>query len=198
MDQLDDPLQSLFAAHVDAVYRTLDALYTDVLRAVDLLTDCLLCGHRVLVCGVGAGTTLAQGFAAALLNRTRIDRPGLPVILIGAEPAAIGAIAESYGVDGVFSRQVRALGQAGDVLVLIQNARNAVVLGPAALAAQAREMRVVVLSAEDGGERATATLAPGDVELRVPVQDALRAAECQQLLLDALAELLEIRLFGPV
>lgn len=197
MDQLDDPLQSLFAAHVDAVYRTLDALYTEVQRAVDLLADSLLSGHRVLVCGVGAGTTLAQAFAAALLNRTRIDRPGLPVILIGAEPAAIGAIAESYGVDGVFSRQVRALGQAGDVLVLIQNARNTVVLGPAALAAHAREMRVVVLSAEDG-ERATGALASDDVELRVPVQDPLRAGECQQLLLDALAELLEIRLFGPV
>lgn len=197
MDQLDDPLQSLFAAHVDAVYRTLDALYTEVQRAVDLLADSLLSGHRVLVCGVGAGTTLAQAFAAALLNRTRIDRPGLPVILIGAEPAAIGAIAESYGVDGVFSRQVRALGQPGDVLVLIQNARNTVVLGPAALAAHAREMRVVVLSAEDG-ERATGALASEDVELRVPVQDPLRAGECQQLLLDALAELLEIRLFGPV
>ncbi|MCG3169076.1 MAG: Phosphoheptose isomerase [Pseudomonadales bacterium] len=197
MDQLDDPLQSLFAAHVDAVYRTLDALYTEVQRAVDLLADSLLCGHRVLVCGVGAGTTLAQAFAAALLNRTRIDRPGLPVILIGAESAAIGAIAESYGVDGVFSRQVRALGQPGDVLVLIQNARNTVVLGPAALAAHAREMRVVVLSAEDG-ERATGALASEDVELRVPVQDPLRAGECQQLLLDALAELLEIRLFGPV
>ena len=197
MDQLDDPLQSLFAAHVDAVYRTLDALYTEVQRAVDLLADSLLSGHRVLVCGVGAGTTLAQAFAAALLNRTCIDRPGLPVILIGAEPAAIGAIAESYGVDGVFSRQVRALGQAGDVLVLIQNARNTVVLGPAALAAHAREMRVVVLSAEDG-ERATGALASDDVELRVPVQDPLRAGECQQLLLDALAELLEIRLFGPV
>ncbi len=197
MDQLDDPLQLLFAAHVDAVYRTLDALYSEVQRAVDLLADSLLSGHRVLVCGVGTGATLAQGFAAALLNRTHIDRPGLPVILIGAEPAAIGAIAESYGVDGVFSRQVRALGQAGDVLVLIQNARTTVVLGPAALAAHAREMRVVTLSAEDG-ERTTAALAPEDVELRVPVQDPLRAGECQQLLLGALAELLEIRLFGPV
>lgn len=195
MDQIDDPLQALFAAHVDAVYRTLDVLYAEVSRAVDLLGDSLLSGHRILVCGVGISSALAQGFAAVLLNRTHMDRPALPAILIGAEHTASGAIAESYGVVNVFSRQVRALGQSGDVLVLIQGSRNVSVLGPAISAAHLREMRVLVLSADDG-EHAPIILTREDVELQVPLQDPLRVLECQQLLLDALAELLEIRLFG--
>lgn len=195
MDQIDDPLQALLAAHVDAVYRTLDVLYVEVSRAVDLLADSLLSGHRILVCGVGISSALAQGFVAVLLNRTRMDRPALPAILIGADQTVSGAIAESYGVANVFSRQVRALGQPGDVLVLVQGSRNASVLGTAISAAHLREMRVLVLSADDG-EQSPIVLAREDVELQVPLQDSLRALECQQLLLHALAELLEIRLFG--
>lgn len=195
MDPLDTPLQSVFTAHVDAVYRTLDTLYSEVTRAVELLSSSLLAGRRILVCGIGLGTTLAQGFAAVMLNRTRMDRPALPVILIGTEAAANGAIAESYGIGEVFSRQVRALGEAGDVLLLIHASGNVATLGPAINAAHAREMHLIVLSA-DRGDPASMMLARADIELPVPIQDPLRAFECQQLLLDAMAELLEIQLFG--
>ncbi len=195
MDQIDDPLQSLFAVHVDAVYRTLDVLYTEVLLTVDLLADSLLSGHRILVCGAGINSALAKSFVAVLLNRTRMDRPALPAILIGAEQTASGAIAESYGIADVFSRQVRALGQPGDVLVFVQGSSSIPASGPAISAAHSREMRVLALTA-DNDEHPPIVLARDDIELKVPVQDPLRALECQQLLLDALAELLEIRLFG--
>ena len=56
MDQLDEPLQALFASHVDTVYRALDVMYPQIHRAVELLCDSLLADHRVLVCGSGIGT----------------------------------------------------------------------------------------------------------------------------------------------
>lgn len=195
MDSLDDSLHALFAAHVDAVYRTLDTLHGEALRAVELLADCVLGGHRIMVCGAGIGAALAQGFAVTLLNRIHVDRPGLPVITIGGEAAVIGAIAEVYGAGEALAHQVRVLGQPGDLLVLIGNSRNDAALVPAAGAARACEMRLIELSVADGHPR-WPTPASVDIELRVPAAGALRAVECQQLVLDALAELLEARLFG--
>jgi phosphoheptose isomerase len=166
MDQLDEPLQALFASHVDIVYRALDAMYPEIHRAVELLCDSLLADHRVLVCGSGIGTALGQAFCTSLLNRAQIDRPGLPVIAIGSDPATIAAVAESYGISEVHSRQIRALGQAGDALVLIAGSPSGAGLGPAVRAAHAREMRIIALTAGEGGEPAGA-LGPADIELRV-------------------------------
>lgn len=195
MDSLDDSLHALFAAHVDAVYRTLDTLHGEALRAVELLADCVLGGHRIMVCGAGIGAALAQSFTITLLNRIHVDRPGLPVLAIGSDAAVIGATAEVYGAGEVFARQVRVLGQPGDLLVLIGNSRNDAALIPAASAARTCEMRLIVLSVADGHPQ-WSTPTSADIELRVPAAGALRAVECQQLVLDAVVELLEARLFG--
>ena len=195
MDQLDEPLQALFASHVDTVYRALDVMYPEIHRAVELLCDSLLADHRVLVCGSGTGTVLGQAFCTNLLNRAQIDRPGLPVIAIGSDPATTSAIAESYGISEVQSRQIRALAQAGDALVLIAGSPRGAGLSPAVRAAHAREMRIIALTAGEGGEPATA-LGPADIELRVPSDDPYRVGECQLLLLNALSALIELGLFG--
>ena len=93
------------------------------------------------------------------------------------------------------SRQIRALGQAGDALVLIAGSPGGAGLGPAVRAAHAREMRIIALTAGEGGEPAAA-LGPADIELRVPSDDPYRVSECQLLLLNALSALIELRLFG--
>ena len=81
MDQLDEPLQALFASHVDTVYRALDVMYPEIHRAVELLGDSLLADRRVLVCGSGIGTALGQAFCTCLLNRAQIEvlalKPGV-------------------------------------------------------------------------------------------------------------------------
>lgn len=195
LDLLDEPLQALFASHVDTVYRALDALYPEIHRAVELLCESLLADRRVLVCGSGSGTALGQVFCTNLLNRAQIDRPGLPVIAIGSDPAATSAIAESYGISEVQSRQIRALGQAGDALVVIAGSPRGAGLSPAVRAAHAREMRVIALTGGEGGEPAAA-LGPADIELRVPSDEPYRVNECQLLLLNALSALIELRLFG--
>ena len=197
MDQHDEPLHALFASHVDTVYRALDVMYPEIHRAVDLLGESLLADRRVLVCGSGIGTALGQAFCTCLLNRAQIDRPGLPVIAIGSDPSTIAAVAESYGASEVHSRQIRALGQAGDALVLIAGSPGGAGLGPAVRAAHAREMRIIALTAGEGGEPAAA-LGPADIELRVPSDDPYRVSECQLLLLNALSALIELRLFGEV
>jgi phosphoheptose isomerase len=195
MEALDEPLQAIFASHVDTVYRALDLMYPAIHSAVELLCASMLDEHRVLVCGNGAGVAIGQAFCATLLNRTRIDRPALPVLGIGTEPATIGSIAESYGISEVHARQIRSLGQRGDALVAIAGPAEGAGMGHAVQAAHARGMRVIALTAGDGGE-AAAALALGDIELRVPTEDPGRVSECQLLLLNALASLIERSLFG--
>lgn len=195
MDSLDEPLQAIFASHVDTVYRALDLMHPAIHRAVELLCTSMLDEHRVLVCGSGTGTALAQGFCARLLSRTQIDRPGLPVIAVGGDPAITGAIAESYGISEVHSRQIRTLGQPGDTLVLISGSVAGRGLGSAIRAAHARAMRVIALTAGEGGEPA-AILGPEDIELRVPSDDPCRIGECHLLLLNTFSSLIELSLFG--
>lgn len=195
MDTPDEPLHEMFASHVDTVYRALDLLYPAIHAATDLLCSCMLQERRVLVCGSGTGAAIGQVFCAGLMSRTRIDRPALPVIGIGNEAVTTGALVESYGLPEVHARQIRALGQRGDVLVLVAGTSEAIGLGYAVHAAHAGGMRVIALTGARGGD-AAAALASADIELRVPTEDPGRLGECQLLLLNALGALVERNLFG--
>lgn len=194
MDEIDDPLQARFAAHVDAVYRSLDALYPQLHDAVRAICDTLLAECRLIVCGSGQCVPLVQLFGASLLNRANMERPGLPVILLGNDAAVAGAIAESYGTSEVLARQIQAIGQDGDTVLLVTSmASNAV--APALRAARARGARAILLCAESGADPGP-TPGPDALELRIPADDPCRVGECQLLVLNCMVDLIEQRLFG--
>lgn len=194
---MEDPVESIqacFATHVDMAYRTLDALHGPLERAVETICDALLAERRVIVCGDRAGAALAQVFCTTLLSRARIERPALPVTLLGNDAATLGAIADCYGMTEVFARQIQALAEPGDTVLLVCGAPAAEnLMAGAVRAAHARRARVIALSAEGGAD--AGPLAPDDLELRVPAEHGLRVLECQLLLLDCLAESVERRLF---
>jgi D-sedoheptulose 7-phosphate isomerase len=194
-DDIGEPLQAMFADHVDTVYRSLDTIYPLLHRAVELLCETMLEEHKILVCGAGTGAALSQVFCAELLNRVHIDRPALPVVAIGADAATQGAIAQSYGSTEVYARQILALGQHGDALLLVMTLPRNSNLAQAMAAAHSRGMRIIALTA---GETADEFHLPGadDIELRVPSDNPARAAECHMLLLNSLAALIESQLFG--
>jgi phosphoheptose isomerase len=193
MSELDEPLPARFADHVDTVYRTLDGLQPQLERAVEELADTLLAERRVIACGLGTGACLAQVFAAGLLGRMRLERPGLPVMVLGNDAPVLGAVVEAYGQGSVLARPLQALLHRGDAVLLVCGAAPAA-LAAAARAAQSCEARVIALSGEGGAN--AGPLARGDIDLRIPSDDPARIAECQLLLLNCLAELLEQRLFG--
>lgn len=193
MDDIEDPVQLWFTSHVDAVYRALDSLQPTLLAAAESIRDALLADHRLIAAGSGTGVALAQVFAASLLNRLRMERPALPVLLLGNDAATLGAIAEGYGHAEVLARQLKAFCQPGDAVLLVAGC-NAPALQAAARAAQARGARLVIISSDlvDAGNLP----GPEDIELRVPAEEPTRASECQLLLLNCLAELVERELFG--
>jgi len=194
-DDIGEPLHAMFADHVDTVYRSLDIIYPALHRAVDLLCETMLEERKVLVCGAGTGAALAQLFCAELLNRVHIDRPALPVVAIGADMATMGVIAQSYGSAEVYARQILALGQRGDALLLVITLPRNSNLIQAVAAAHSRDMRIIAVTAGEAGDEFHL---PGadDLELRVPADDPARASECHMLLLNCLAALIERQLFG--
>ena len=83
MDEFEEPLQTIFADHVDTMYRSLDTLQPLLHRAVSVLCETMLSEHKLLVCGQGMSATVAQAFCTGLLSRQQMERPGLPVLASG-------------------------------------------------------------------------------------------------------------------
>lgn len=102
--------------------RALDALEAQILqleRMASMLIEALRAEHKVLICGNGGSAADAQHFAAELSGRFEIARRALPALALTTDTSALTAIANDYGYSEVFARQVAALGQANDVLLLI-------------------------------------------------------------------------------
>ena len=159
------------------------------------LAECLLGEHKVLVCGNGGSSLNAQFFATTLMNQGECERPGLPAMVLDNNSATLTAIENDYGLSNAFARQIRALGQAGDVLVIFTRTGIPANLLNAVTAAHERDMKVIAITAQDGGHLPV-LLSENDIEIRVPLVSRFRIYENHLLLSFALCELIEFQLFG--
>lgn len=193
--ELDKQVERMFQQSIAAKIDCADAVTPMVVRAGLALADCLLGDHRVLACGNGGSALGAQALVVTLMNQGERERPGLPVLLLDGSSAALHAIEQDYGMQDVLARQVRALGQPGDRLVLLTRSGTASSLLNAVTAAHERGMQVIAITAGDGGHL-PALLDENDIEIRLPLLSRFRIYEMQILLSFALCELVEFQLFG--
>jgi D-sedoheptulose 7-phosphate isomerase len=166
-----------------------------IARAAGLITRQLLAGRKVLACGNGGSAADAQHFSSEMLNRFELDRPGLPAIALTTDSSTLTSIANDVHFSEVFARQVRALGQPGDVLLAISTSGRSRNVLAAIEAARDREMHVVLLTGGEGGE-ASALLRDPDVEIRVPSHSTARTQEVHILALHCLCDLVDRQLLG--
>lgn len=166
------------------------ALAPAIARAGALLAACLRGGGKLLVCGNGGSAADAQHFSAELLGRYERERAGLPAIALHADTSTVTAVANDYGYEQVFARQVQALGRPADVLVAISTSGNSPGILRALEAAQHSGLGVVALTGRDGGTLAR-LLRSTDVEIRVPAQATARIQEVHILALHCLCELID-------
>jgi D-sedoheptulose 7-phosphate isomerase len=115
---------------------------------------CLARGGKILFCGNGGSAADAQHLAAEFVNRFMLERPPLPAIALTTDTSILTAIGNDYGFERTFSKQVRALGQAGDVLLGISTSGNSPNVVRAFRAAREREMTIVGMGGASGGEMA--------------------------------------------
>lgn len=159
-----------------------------------VMVECLLGGHKILSCGNGGSAGDAQHFSSELLNRYETERPSLPAIALTTDSSTITSIANDYSYEEIFSKQVRALGNAGDILLAISTSGNSKNVIKAIEASVARDMKIIALTGNDGGEIA-GLLGENDVEIRVPSGRTARIQEVHLLAIHCLCEIIDTTLF---
>src|SRR5512134_2867809 len=173
----------------------MDQLAAPIARAGELMVQCLIGDGKILSCGNGGSAADAQHFAAELLNRFEMERPGLAAVALTTDSSTLTSIANDYDFVQVFSKQVRALGHPGDVLLAISTSGNSRNVAQAITAAYEREMRVVALTGRGGGQIG-GMLEAEDVHVCVPHKNTARIQEVHILTLHCLCDAIDSLLLG--
>ncbi|BDQ27691.1 D-sedoheptulose 7-phosphate isomerase [Helicobacter heilmannii] len=180
-------IQTEFLEHSQVTQDTLAHLATSLAQSGDFLLDTLKNGHKILICGNGGSAADAQHFAAELTGRYKQERQGLPAIALSTDTSALTAIANDYGYERVFERQVEALGQKGDCLVGISTSGHSQNVLLALQQAQEMGLNTLGLSGRGGGAmRALCTH-----NLIVPSTNTPRIQEMHILLIHLLCDYIE-------
>ena len=178
-----------------AVKQASETLAPQIEKAAQLILQSLLNDGKILSCGNGGSAADAQHFSGELLGRFERERPGLPAVALTTDSSTLTAIANDYQYEDVFAKQVRALGQSGDVLLAISTSGNSENVLRAVTTAHSRGLKVVALIGRDGGTIAQ-SLTSGDVELRVPADRTCRIQEVHLLIIHCLCDLIDVGILG--
>lgn len=189
-------IQQHFSESIETKINAADILVDPIAKAAEKMVQALMQGNKILACGNGGSASDAQHFSAELLNRFEVERPGLPAIALNTDTSTLTSIANDYHYDEVFSKQIKALGNAGDVLLAISTSGNSRNILQAITAAQDREVIVIALTGKDGGKIAS-LLKENDIEIRVPAEKTSRIQETHILVIHCLCSLIDQALFGP-
>ena len=188
-------LRAHFDEGIELRKRMAQTLPAEIARAGEALANALRSGRKALACGNGGSAADSQHFAAELVGRFERERPGLPGIALTVDSSALTAIANDYDYDRVFSKQVEALGNAGDVLLAISTSGNSKNCIEAIRSAQARDMIVIALTGRDGGAMGRMTRA-NDFHLNVSHPRTMRVQEVHLLVIHCLCEVVDNIIFG--
>jgi len=152
-------------------------------------------GNKILACGNGGSAADSQHFAAELVGRFERERFPLPAISLSTDTSILTAVANDYSYREIFSKQVQALGQAGDVLLAISTSGNSANVMAAIEAALEREMRVVALTGKGGGAIGK-MLTDADVHICVPADRTARIQEVHLVTIHCICDGIDVALFG--
>jgi D-sedoheptulose 7-phosphate isomerase len=188
---LEQRIQQHFIDSADLHYQLSETLAKPVDAAVQALLASVTGGGKVLTAGVGTSVALAQYLTSLLVGGFERERPGLAALTLGAD----AVWASVWSGDEGLSRQVHALGHAGDVLVLVSAHGDDPALAQAVRAAHEREMTVLAITGGSGGHLAR-LLRETDVQVCVPHERAARIREVQQLVLHCLCDGIDTQLLG--
>ena len=185
--QFTDSAQTKLAA--------LEFMADPIAAAIDAMTHSLMSNGKILACGNGGSAGDAQHFAAELVGRFEMERQGLAAIALTTDSSIMTAVANDYGYNTVFERQVRALGHPGDVLLAISTSGNSPSIVEAITAAHDNEMRVVALTGKGGGQIAE-LLRDTDIHICVPSDRTARIQEVHLLTIHCLCDGIDCLLLG--
>ena len=184
---LEQRVKKHFFDSIETEQKAAETMPEDIVRAINLMHQALTSEKKILACGNGGSAADAQHFAAELIGRFERERRELPAIALSTDSSILTAIANDYSYEVIFSKQVRALGQTGDVLLGISTSGNSANVIAAIEAAHLKGMSVIAFTGKDGGKIKN-ILKNSDVHLCVPAERTARIQETHLLLLHCLCD----------
>lgn len=175
---METMIQKELQAHLETIRTVVETMQPDIKAAAEAMVETLKQGNKILLCGNGGSAADAQHIAAELTGRYKTERKALPGIALTTDTSALTAIGNDYGYDSVFSRQVEALANDGDMLIGISTSGNSQNVLNAFESARARGCKLLALTGRDGGKMK----AMADWNLIVPSNDTPRIQEMHILI----------------
>ena len=172
-----------------------DDFINKLLRASEMCLEAIANSHKILLAGNGGSAADAQHFSAEMLNRYEMERPGLPAIALTTDSSTLTSIANDYQYAEIYSKQIRALGQADDVLLAISTSGESHNIIHAIDAAHDKDMIVIALTGRDGGQVRN-LINDNDFEICVPTKSTARIQEVHIMIIHSLCDLIDLQLLG--
>jgi len=193
-----DPVQRVkdnFNESIQLKSQACEQLAPKIVSAATIMTNGFLDEKKVLSCGNGGSAADAQHFSAEMLNRFEMERPGLPAIALTTDSSTLTSIANDYQYADIYSKQILALGQQGDILLAISTSGESHNIIHAIDAAHDREMSIVALTGREAGQVADFIQASG-IEIRVPSWSTARIQEVHLMIIHSICDLIDQHLLG--
>ena len=185
----------LFQDSIDTKLQAMEVLPESIASAASMMTSCMTNGNKIMSCGNGGSAADAQHFSSEMLNRFEMERPALPAIALTTDTSTLTSIANDYSYEEIFSKQIKALGQSGDILLAISTSGNSGNVEKAVKTAKERGIHIVALLGGDGGS-ITKLLDEQDAEIRAPSNSTARIQEVHLLTIHCLCDLIDRNLLG--
>lgn len=192
---LQDRVINHFSDSIQVKQEAMTSLCELIAYAAQTIVESLVNDKKILACGNGGSAGDAQHFSSEMLNRFERERPALPAIALTTDTMTITSVANDYNFDEVFAKQLRALGQAGDILLVYTTSGNSSNIINTVKTAHDKEITVIALTGKDGGALAS-VLNETDIEIRVPSESTARIQEVHLLITHCLCDLIDSQLFG--
>lgn len=192
---LQERIINNFSESIQTKQQSLNCLVGTIEYAAQKIVETLVNDKKILSCGNGGSAGDAQHFSSEMLNRFERERPALPAIALTTDSLTLTSIANDYHYNKVFAKQLYALGQSGDVLLVYTTSGNSESIVQAVHMAHEKEMLVIAITGKDGGVLAS-ELNEFDIEIRVPSNRTARIQEVHLLITHCLCDLIDHQLFG--
>lgn len=184
-------IEMRFKQHIDTFISVLNSNYIEELNQVaDCVVDAINSGHKIMIAGNGGSAADAQHFAAELVGRFLKERRGLPAIALTTDTSILTCVGNDYAYDKVFSRQVEALANEGDVFIGISTSGNSGNVIEAVNAAKQKNVTAIGFLGKDGGKLKDMC----DMTLIVPCDTTARVQEVHELSYHIICEIVDEKL----